>query len=150
MTRIARHGLLLLALTGATPAFAQDWRVSSISGEKPDRAVYLIDAASIVHNGDTVDFTTESIFESLSGSRDFDRSVTKRHASCSAMSSQIVENNYYASGKFQSSDTTPGQMLTAKSGTLIYDVIEQACGKAVLQQDTVADPEAAVRAYFAK
>ena len=150
MTRFARHALLLLALTGATPAFAQDWRVSAISGAKPDRTVYLLDAASIAHNGDTVTFTTQSIFEQLTASRDFDRSVTRRKGSCSAMSSQIVENSYYAGGSFQNTDSTPGNMISHKEGTVMYDALEQACGKKAMEQDSIANPETTVRNYFAK
>jgi hypothetical protein len=150
MTRFARHALLLLALTAATPAFAQDWRVSAISGAKPDRTVYLLDAASIVHNGDTVTFTTQSIFEQVTDTRDFDRSITKRKGSCSAMASQIVQNSYYVNSTFQNTDSTPGNMITHKDGTVMYDALSQACGKKAMEQDSIANPETTVRNYFAK
>lgn len=150
MIRFAFRAAALLALTAATPAFAQDWRVSAISGEKPDRTVYLLDAASIVHNGDTVTFTTQSIFERLTASRDFDRSVTKRRGTCSTMSSQIVENSYYANGSFQNTDSTPGNVIAHNEGTVMYDALAQACGKKAMEQDSVANPETTVRNYFAK
>lgn len=149
-TRFARHALVLLALTAATPAFAQDWRVSAISGEKPDRTVYLLDATSIARNGDTVTFTTQSIFEQLTESRDFDRSVTKRRGTCSSMASQIVENTYYAKGSFQNTDSTAGNMISHKDGTVMYGVLEQACGTKPLEKDSIAHPETTVRNYFAK
>jgi hypothetical protein len=60
MIRLACRAAALIALTAATPAFAQDWRVSAISGEKPDRTVYLLDASSIIRSGDSVNFTTQS------------------------------------------------------------------------------------------
>lgn len=150
MIRFACRAAALIALTAAAPAFAQDWRVSAISGAKPDRTVYLIDASSIARHGDAVDFTTQSVFEQLTDSRDFDRSVTRRHGTCSAMSSQIVENSYYAKGSFQNTDETPGNLIAHKQGTIMYDVLAQACGAKALEADSVASPETSVRNYFAK
>ena len=150
MIRYARHALVLLALTGATPAFAQSWRVASLSGEKPDRTVYLLDADSIARSGDTVRFTTQSVFEKLTDTRDFDRSVTRREGNCTTMSSAIVENSYYAGGSYQNNDTTRGNMIAHKENTIMYSVLAQACGKKAMEQGVVANPEAAVRAYFAK
>jgi hypothetical protein len=150
MTRFARYAVALIALTAAAPAFAQDWRISAISGEKPDRTVYLIDASSVARTGDTVTFTTQSIFEQLTDSRDFDRSVTKRRGTCSAMSSQIVENTYYAKGSFQNTDSSPGNIITHKPNTVMYDALQMACGLKPLEQDAIAHPETTVRNYFAK
>src|ERR1044072_9000209 len=150
MIRFAYRAALLIALTGATPAFAQDWRVSAISGEKPDRTVYLLDAASIVHNGDSVTFTTQSVFEHTTDARDFDRSVTKRRGTCSTMSTQIVENSYCVNGSFQNTDSTPGNMIQHKDGTVMYDALSQACGKKAMEQNSIANPETTVRNYFAK
>jgi hypothetical protein len=150
MTRFARHALLLLALTGATPAFAQDWRVAAISGAKPDRTVYLLDTASIVRNGDAVSFTTQSIFEHLTEGRDFDRSVTRRFGDCTAMASAIIENTYYARGSFQSTDATKGSSIAHKDGTVMYGVLQMACGTKPLEAGSIASPETTVRNYFAK
>jgi hypothetical protein len=150
MIRFARHALTLLALTGATPALAQDWRIASAAGAKPDRTIYLIDAASITRTGDTVRFTTQSIFESLSGTRDFDRSITLREGDCTAMSSRIVENSYYAAGAFQSKDSTGSQVIAHKPNTIMYGVLEQACGTKPIDGGKIADPETAIRNYFKK
>lgn len=150
MIRFAARAAALLVLTAATPAFAQDWRVSAISGEKPDRTVYLLDAASIVHNGDTVNFTTQSVFEHTTESRDFDRSITKRRGTCSTMSSQIMQNSYYANGTFMNTDDSPGDMIQHNEGTVMYDALAQACGKKAMEQGSVANPEVTVRNYFAQ
>lgn len=150
MIRFARYALPLLALTAATPAFAQDWRVAAISGAKPDRTVYLLDAKSVVKTGDTASFTTQSIFEQITDSRDFDRSVTRRKGVCSTMSSQIVENNYYARGSFMNTDSTSGNSIAHKEGTVMYGVLQQVCGTKAMEPGSVNNPETAVRAYFAK
>lgn len=150
MIRFACRAAALIALAAATPAFAQDWRLSATSGEKPDRTVYLIDAASIVRHGDVVDFRTQSIFEQITASRDFDRSITKRHGTCSTMTSQIVENSYYAKGEFQNTDSTPGNIVTHKEGTVMYDALSQACGTKALEDGTISDPETRIRTYFAQ
>lgn len=150
MNTLARHALVLLALTGATPAFAQDWRVAAISGDKPDRSVYLLDSASIVRNGNMVEFTTQSIFESTSDGRDFDRSVSKRRGDCTAMSSAIIQNSYYARGAFMNTDNTAGNSIAHREGTVMYGVLATACGKKPLEEGTIANPEAAVRNYFSK
>jgi hypothetical protein len=150
MIRYARHLLVLLALTGATPAFAQSWHVAAMSGAKPDRTVYLLDTDSIARTGDMVRFTTQSVFEKLTDTRDFDRSVTRREGNCATMSSTIVENTYYAGGSYQNNDATRGNTIAHKENTIMYSVLAQACGKRQIEQGTVANPEAAVRAYFAQ
>lgn len=150
MVRFACRAALLLALTAATPAFAQDWRVTAMSGEKPDRAVYLVDSASVVRNGDTVNFTTQSVFERTTDVRDFDRSVTKCRGLCSTMSSAIAENSYYADGSFKNTDSTLGSTLAHKEGTVMYASMEMVCGKKPFTGDSITNPETAVRAYFAK
>ncbi|MES2444176.1 MAG: surface-adhesin E family protein [Pseudomonadota bacterium] len=150
MTRFARYALPLLALTAATPAFAQDWRVAAISGAKPDRTVYLLDNAAIVRSGDSITFTTQSVFEQLTEGRDFDRSVTRRFGDCTTMASAIIQNSYYARGAFVSTDSTKGSTIAHREGTVMYGVLEKACGKKALEGNTLTNPESAVRAYFAK
>lgn len=150
MIRFARHALVLLALTSAAPALAQDWRIAAISGEKPDRAVYLVDNASITRNGNAIRFTTQSIFESTTDSRDFDRSITKRSGDCTAMSSAIVQNSYYARGTLMTSDDTPGNSIAHREGTVMYGVLEKACGKKALEPNSITNPEGTIRSYFAK
>lgn len=150
MIRFARYALPLLALTAATPAFAQDWRVSGVSGTKPGRTVYLVDTAATVRNGDAVSFTTQSIFEQLAEGRDFDRSVTKRRGNCSTMASAIAENSYYANGSLLNTDTTLGSTIAHNEGTVMYSVMEKVCGKKTFDGGSIAHPETAVRAYFAK
>jgi hypothetical protein len=76
--------------------------------------------------------------------------VTKRRGTCSAMSSQIVENTYYNKGSFQNTDEAPGNVIAHKAGTIMYDVLAQACGAKPLAAGSVASPETAVRNYFAK
>ncbi|MES2987155.1 MAG: surface-adhesin E family protein [Pseudomonadota bacterium] len=151
MIRFGRHAALLLALTAAAPAFAQDWRIAATAGAKPARSVYLIDAASIVRNGDTVTFMSQTVFESLSETRDFDRSVTKRQGTCSNLASRIMQNSYYARGVFSNTDSTPSANIIAhREGTVMYGVLQTACGVRAMQAGTIANPEAHVRAYFAK
>lgn len=150
MIRFARYALPLLALTAATPAFAQDWRVAAISGAKPDRTVYLVDNATIIRNGDDITLTTQSIFERITESRDFDRSVTRRFGNCTTMASAIIENTYYAAGTLKSNDKTKGNTIAHQQGTVMYGVLEKACGKKPFDAGAVNNPETAVRTYFAK
>lgn len=145
-----RHAIVIAALTAIAAAPAPDWRFAASSGDKPNRTIYVIDVASITRSGDNVDFRTQSIFESMTESRDFDRSVTKRHGNCTTMSSQIVENSYYARGEFLDTDQTSSDPIAHKDGSIMYDVLAQACGKEPFQKDTVANPEFAARNYFAQ
>lgn len=148
--RFARWAAAGIALAVASPAFADDWRVSTISGEKPARTVYLIDVSSILRDGDTVTFMTQSIFENTTANRNFDRSITRRRGSCSAMSSQIIENSYYANRVFLNTELTPGDVITHRDGTIMHDVLAQACGIKAINAATIANPESQVRGYFAK
>jgi len=150
MIRFARYALPLLALTAATPAFAQDWRVAAISGAKPERTVYLVDNGAIIRNGDDITLTTQSIFETLKEGRDFDRSVTRRFGNCTTMASAIIENTYYVSGKLINNDKSKGNTIAHREGTVMYGVLEKACGKKPLEGNSLSNPESAVRAYFAK
>jgi len=150
MIRFARYVLPLLALTAATPAFAQDWRIAAISGAKPDRSVYLVDQAATVRNGSAITLTTQSIFEKLTEGRDFDRSVTRRFGDCTTMSSAIIENTYYANGYLKSKDKTKGNTIAHREGTVMYGVLAKACGQKPFEGNMLVNPETAVRAYFAK
>ena len=42
--------------------------------------------------------------------------------------STIVQNSYYAKGAFQSTDATKGNHIAHQSGTVMYGVLQMACG----------------------
>jgi hypothetical protein len=147
MIRTGRLVLAMLILTGAAPAFAQQWHVASVNGEAPDRTVYFVDAA-FRRTGTIVRFSTQSIFESLTDGRDFDRSVTQRRGNCATMSSAIMRNEYYARGRLLSSDPSPGSEIRHSEGTILYGVMQIVCGARALDGSAVATPEANARAYF--
>jgi hypothetical protein len=140
--------VILIALTAATPAFAQDWRIAAMIEERPDRTIYYIDAASITRSGDTVRFTTQSVVDGLTDDRAFDRSVTRRNGNCRTMSSAIVANTYYANGALLLNDTEPSPAMSHKAGTIIYSLLAQVCGEQPLDATRIDDPEGTARAYF--
>lgn len=147
MTRFGRLVLTTMLLAGATPALAQQWHVASVSGDAPDRSVYFVDA-NFRRTGNVVRFSTQSVFESLTDGRDFDRSVTQRRGNCATMASTIMRNDYYVDGRLLSSDPAPGSEITHREGTILYGVMQIVCGTRQVDGEPVATPEANARAYF--
>jgi hypothetical protein len=66
------------------------------------------------------------------------------------MATAIIENTYYANGALKSNDKSKGSTIAHREGTVMYGVLTRACGKKPFDGGTVANPEAGVRAYFAR
>lgn len=140
--------LLVLAAfsIAASPATAGSWRVTGVSGEAPDRAVYLVDVDSIQRSGSKVNFNSMTIWEL--DDADMDSSRTARVADCSTRQHHIVRNSFYLAGKLTSEETEPTDSAIAAPDTMMGDVLDAVCGRLNYTTDASEDPEPLIRQWF--
>ena len=150
MRKLAAIVLAAAALGAAQPAWAESWQVTGNAGDAPQRAVYLVDTDSIVRDGDVVRFRTSTVWESMEGDRDFDKSVTQRQGFCSSKSSKIMLNYVYAHGSLLDVHDTPGEMVTHSPNSVIRTALDAVCGERGYESEPLGDYEGAVRAWFAE
>jgi len=146
-----RRLALLLALAGtvtAMPASAELWRLASDGGAAPDRMHYYVDIDSVRRNGDTVEYTTMTVYERISGDRDYDRSWIKRRGNCASMSSQMLVTSFYAKGKLLETDSTPDKWITHQDGSIAYGMLSAVCGKRAYRGNPTTDPIGLSRSQF--
>jgi hypothetical protein len=144
VSALAAAGLFFIA----APAAAESWRVTGISGEAPDRAVYLVDVDSIRRNGDKVNFDSMTVWEVADA--DMDSSRTQREGDCWTRMTFIVRNSFFLDGRLTSEEKEPTEPVEAKSETMMGDVLDAVCGRLDYVTDPVANPESFVRGWFAE
>lgn len=147
LTALASFALMALA---ADPAAAAQWRLAAMSGERPDRMVFFVDAESIRREGDDVRFWTQTIVERATSAQDWDRSVTYRHGSCVDSSSAIVQNSFYNAGRLLETDGEARPRVFHQPDSVMYGVMQAVCGREAWASDPVADPEPTIRRFFAQ
>ena len=138
---------LALFVIGESAAAAAEWRLAAFGGQAPDRQAYFVDATSVVRNGDSVRFWTQTIAESV-GDGDWDRSLTLREGSCSALSSAVVQNSFYRSGRLVDADTERQQSIVHAPETMMEGVMLAVCGREAYLSEAVGDPEGRLRAFY--
>ena len=138
----------LFSLVAAPPAWAGQWRVAAMSGEAPDRIVFLVDAGSIARDGDEVRFWTQTIVERPENEQDWDRSVTFRQGSCRDSATAILQNSFYNAGRELETDRTARPLVFHQPESLMYGVMQAVCGREAWVTDPVEDPEPLIRAFF--
>jgi hypothetical protein len=139
------------ALLAASPAAAQQWRVVSVGGAAPDRAVYLVDVDSIEQRGDRLALRTMTVWETPAeaGNMRFNRSITTREADCKQHGTAMMANAYYLDGELLVSDTLSGKFSVHPNGSVMGDVVDAVCGNGEYITQGLSDPEGAIRAWFA-
>ncbi len=149
-----KRSLLLIAIgsLAALPASAQQWQVAKSSGHAPDRAVYLVDTASIAHAGDQVRFRTMTVWEQPTSKGDiaYNRSITDRQADCARHGTAILANSYYLSGQLTASEEIDGAIQPHEPGSVMRAVVDLVCGTGSYQTRPLGDPEPMVRSWLSR
>lgn len=140
--------ILAAGLAAAQPAQAAQWRVASTSGDQPHRVVYLVDTDRVDRDGDDIRFWTQTIFERAPANQDWDRSVTLRHGNCAEISTTIMQNSFYSSGRLLETDTQQQPKIVHQPDTVMEAVLNVACGRGDYITGPIDDPESAMRAYY--
>lgn len=136
-------------MAAASPAAAENWRMTGFGGDAPDRTVYLVELDSISRIDNTIRFRTSTIWESGSSSNDFDLTLTQREGNCAKMSSAVVVNEYYLDGTLIDRDDEPAEQSVHSPESLIYATLAAACGdEDYFESETLTDPVETVRAWF--
>ncbi|WP_109808700.1 surface-adhesin E family protein [Sphingosinithalassobacter portus] len=148
------YALLLIAIgsLAALPASAQQWQVAKSSGHAPDRAVYLVDTASITREGDHVRFRSMTVWEqpTSNGEIDYNRSVTDREANCPRHATAILTNSYYLNGQLTASEEFDGTIQAHEPGSVMRAVVDLVCGTGSYQTRPLGDPEPMVRSWLSR
>ena len=139
-----------LAAFAATPAMAGQWRVAAMTGEAPDRIVFLVDVESLSRTADSVRFWTQTIVERSTDAQDWDRSVTFRQGNCADSSSAILQNSFYRSGRELETDRTARPPVLHQPDSVMHGVMRAVCGREPWVTDAVEDPEPIIRAFFSE
>lgn len=137
-----------LVSVAATPATAGQWRVAAMSGERPDRIVFLVDVESLRREGDSVRFWTQTIVERATNEQDWDRSVTFRRGNCADGSTAILQNSFYNSSRELETDRTERPVVYHQPDSVMYGVMQAVCGREAYVTDPVENPEPIIRAFF--
>lgn len=136
-------------IAAASPAAAENWRMTGFGGEAPDRTVYLVDLDSISRIGNTIRFRTSTIWEAASSSNDFNLTLTQREGNCAKMASGVTVNEYYLDAELIDKDEEPTGQNVHSPESLIYATLAAACGdESYFESETLTDPEATVRAWL--
>jgi len=139
----------LAALVVPNAASAQNWRLAAYSNTAPQMA-YFVDVDSVRRNGNTVTFKQQTIYETTSPTRDFDRSMLTRQADCSAMTSFMRDSSFYVRGTYLDTEAGPSDPTLAKPGTVLLTMLTTVCGRGNYFSEVVANPEIWVLEKFRK
>ncbi|MDQ0250004.1 hypothetical protein J2W22_002068 [Sphingomonas kyeonggiensis] len=141
--------LALAALVVPHTASAQNWRLAAYSNQAPQMA-YFVDVDSVRRNGNVVTFKQQTIYETTSPTRDFDRSMLTRQADCTAMTSFMRDSSFYVRGTYLDTEAGPSDPTLAKPGTVLLTMLNTVCGKGDYFSPVVANPEIWVLEKFRK
>jgi hypothetical protein len=139
----------LAALTLPHAAQAQNWRLAAYSNQAPQMA-YFVDVDTVRRNGNIVTFKQQTIYETTSPTRDFDRSMLTRQADCAAMTSFMRDSSFYVRGTYLDTETGPSDPTLAKPGTVLNTMLTTVCGKGDYFSPVVSNPEIWVLEKFRK
>jgi hypothetical protein len=141
--------LALAALVVPHTASAQTWRLAAYSNDQPQMA-YFVDVDSVRRNGNIVTFKQQTIYEAISATRDFDRSMLTRQADCSAMTSFMRDSSFYVRGRYLDTEAGPSDPTIAKPGTVLLTMLNTVCGRGNYFSEVVGNPEIWVLEKFRK
>jgi hypothetical protein len=141
--------LALVALVVPHTASAENWRMAAYSNTAPQMA-YFVDVDSVRRNGNTVTFKQQTIYETTSPTRDFDRSMLTRQADCSQMTSFMRDSSFYVRGTYLDTEAGPSDPTLAKAGTVLLTMLTTVCGKGDYFSPVVTNPEIWVLEKFRK
>ncbi|MFS2112543.1 surface-adhesin E family protein [Sphingomonas sp. Sphisp140] len=141
--------LALAALVVPHTASAQNWRLAAYSNQAPQMA-YFVDVDSVRRNGNVVTFKQQTIYETTSPTRDFDRSMLTRQADCAAMTSFMRDSSFYVRGTYLDTEAGPSDPTLAKPGTVLLTMLETVCGRGNYFSPVVTNPEIWVLEKFRK
>ncbi|AMU93060.1 MAG: hypothetical protein KAF42_14100 [Sphingopyxis terrae] len=139
--------LALLPLLAPQPAFAESWRLAAYSSNAP-QLVYLVDIDSVQRSGTTVTFRQQTLYESTTDTRDFDRTMTTRQADCGSNTSFMRDSSFYVAGKYLDTEAGPSDSTTAQSGSVLRQLIDTVCGRSDYFSPILPAPESWVREKF--
>lgn len=128
-------------------ASAEAWRLAAYSTDAP-QMVYMIDVDSIQRQGTRVTFKQQSIYETTSPTRDFDRTVMTRQADCFSRESSFGDSSFFINGKLLGSEKGPSTTTTAKDGSVLFYMIEAVCGRRDFFSPVLGSPESWARDKF--
>lgn len=143
--RLALFALAALALPQA--AQAQNWRLAAYASDAPKMA-YFVDVDSVRRNGNIVTFKQQTIYETTSPTRDFDRSMLTRQADCTAMTSFMRDSSFYVRGTYLDTEAGPSEPTVAKPGSVLLTMLNTVCGRGDYFSPVVANPEIWVLGKF--
>ncbi|MDG2534882.1 hypothetical protein P6144_14575 [Sphingomonas sp. HITSZ_GF] len=139
----------LAALVAPHTASAQSWRLAAYSNQAPQMA-YFVDVDSVRRNGNIVTFKQQTIYETTSPTRDFDRSMLTRQADCAAMTSFMRDSSFYVRGTYLDTEAGPSDPTVAKQGSVLLTMLTTVCGRGNYFSEVVANPEIWVLEKFRK
>jgi hypothetical protein len=132
--------LALAALALPHAAQAESWRLAAYSAQAPQMA-YFVDVDSVRRNGNIVTFKQQTIYETTSPTRDFDRSMLTRQADCGAMTSFMRDSSFYVRGKYLDTEAGPSDPTVAKPGSVLLTMLTTVCGRGDYFSPVVSNPE---------
>lgn len=141
--------LALAALAIPHTASAQNWRLAAYSDQAPKMA-YFVDVDSVRRNGNVVTFKQQTIYETTSPTRDFDRSMLTRQADCTAMTSFMRDSSFYIRGTYLDTEAGPSDPTVAKPGTVLLTMLNTVCGRGDYFSPVIPSPERWVLEKFSK
>ncbi|RYG28402.1 MAG: hypothetical protein EON93_18655 [Burkholderiales bacterium] len=117
-----------VALTLPHAASAESWRLAAYSTQAPKMA-YLVDIDSVRRNGDIVTFKQQTIYETTTATRDFDRSMLTREVNCSTKTSSMRDSSFYVRGTYLDTEAGPSNSTLANPGSVLLTLLEAVCGR---------------------
>jgi hypothetical protein len=139
--------LAVAALILPQAASAQAWRLAAYSNNTPQMA-YLVDINSVQRNGTKVTFRQQTVYERVSDTRDFDRSLLTREVDCANNSSFMRNSDFYVNGKFLGHEEDATNPTMAKAGTVLETMLNTVCGRTDYFSPVLTDAENWVRGKF--
>lgn len=141
--------LALVAFLVPHTASAEAWRLAAYSNTAPQLA-YFVDIDSIKRDGTKVSFRQMTIYQEVTATRDFTRSMLWRDADCSDYSSSMRNSDFYVGSKFLGHEDGPGDTMIAKPQSVLLTMLNTVCGRGDYFSPVVTgDVEAWVRGKFA-
>ncbi|HEY0149564.1 MAG TPA: hypothetical protein VGB70_11250 [Allosphingosinicella sp.] len=132
--RMKKLFFTMVAVLAASPAAAEDWRLASASVSETNSVVSFVDRDSIVRDGDTVRFLSDTRSQGIPG---VDELLEVLEASCSAKSHRSLRSTMFLNGS-AISRAGPQETKIAPAGSSIAGLIDRVCtGK--LSPTTVVD-----------
>lgn len=139
--------LVLLPLLAPQAASAESWRLAAYSTNSPQMA-YFVDIDSVQRTGSKVTFRQQTIYERITETRDFDRSMLTREADCVANTSLMRDSSFYITGRYLDTEKGPSSQTVAQSGSVLRRMIDAVCGRLDYYSPVVATPDTWVREKF--